>query len=649
MRMNMAKHLAVSVIIAALLALPSPGARAQISTVSMDFSGVELPVFIKFISELTGRNFVIDSNVRGKVTVLSPQKVSVEEAYRVFESVLQVYGFMAVPAGEVTKIVPAKEGPTTGLPAAWNSSWAGNDTVLTQIIPLKYVQSEGVLPMLAPMVSKSGLITAYPPSDTLIVTDTRSNIDRILTIIRAIDVQESEADVVFLPLEYASASKTADQVTKIMTVGTPVDGKAPAVKLGIVPDERMNALIVYGEVHDVERVRRMVAELDKPTPKEKGNIRVHKLMHADAEELAAVLSGLVGKAPEQGESGTDTPAQAVISKGASIIPDTPTNSLVIISSPEDYDQLSAIIEELDVPRKQVLVEALIMEVSSDNSLQFGTQFNGGFSSSLGDESGLVGGFLNPSQLGTSLFNPVAPGFGLGAAAVPVTINGLTFSNLDALITFGKSQSSFNIISTPQVMTLDNQEASIVVAENRPFQTSESIGKNADDLTVQQFTYRDVGTTLRITPQINTGGIVKLQIYQEFSEIDSAATGSTGVLLPVTRKRTTETTVLVKEGQTVVLSGLIGKTSTDSISRVPGLSDIPLLGWLFKTKTKSERKTNLLIFISPHIVGEPKDAEDIYGAKMREFENIQFDQAERVKPLIKPLAATVRKTEPGNAP
>ena len=613
-----------------------PDARA----INMDFDGVDIHVFIKFISELTGRNFVVDEKVRGKVTVLSPGSISVDEAYEVFESVLQVYGFLAVPAGEVTKILPLRESPVSGLPTVVSRRpGAEGDGYVTQVIQLDFVQVEDVLRILTPMVSKAGLITAYPPSDLLIITDAGGNIQRLLRIIEAIDVKDTEAQVAVLPLQHASAEKIAAKLSRIMEITIQQDkGSSRQPRINIEHDERMNALIVFGGPRDIERVRELVAELDVAAPREQGNIRVHRLEHADATELAAVLNGLVGQRPSPdgggGEEGRQIEVEAVISEDVGIIPDKATNSLVITSGPEDYAELARIIEALDRPRKQVLVEALIMEISSDQTVQLGTQFQGGFSTTIGPDGGLIGGFTNPLGTGTNLLTPGGtPGFGVGAASVPVTINGVTFTNLDALITFGKNNSEFNIISTPQVMTLDNEEATIIVAENRPFQTAENVGRNVDDFTVNQFTYRDVGTTLRITPQINEGRRVKLKIFQEVSEIDPAATAATSALLPVTRKRTTETTVLVQESQTVVLSGLIGKTSSRSVSKVPGLGDIPVLGWLFKVKNESERKTNLLIFIRPKIVSDPEQAEEIYLDKFKQLERYQFQSDEPIPPML----------------
>lgn len=609
--------------------------------ISMDFNGVDIQVFVKFISELTGRNFVMDDKVRGRVTVVSPRRISVDEAYKVFESVLAVYGFMAVPAGQVTKILPIRESPTTGLETFTIPRLDRyGDSFVTQLIQLEHVRVEDVLKMLAPMVSRSGLITAYAPSSMLIVTDSESNLRRLLTIVRAIDVRGTEGTVAVIPLEYASAEKTASSLAKFWESSVREQGKTAQASLNIVPDERMNALIAYGEARDIERLRSIVAQIDRPSPKGQGNVRVYKLEHADATELADVLNGLVGKTTGAAAAGGQAPKETgvvtpVISSGVTILPDKATNSLVITAGADDFAQIEDLLRALDTPRKQVLVEALIMEVSSTESLEFGTKLQGAVDVGIGGRDGVVGGFANPPGLSESVLNPGTV-FGIGAAAIPVTINGVTYTNLNALIAAGKTNSEFNIISTPQVMTLDNQEAAITVAENRPFQTSQTSTLEATDNIITQYTYRDVGTILKLTPQINEGGMIKLKIFQEFSEVDQASTSD--ATLPVTRKRTTETTVVIREGQTVVLSGLIGKSATSNSNRVPLLGDIPLLGWLFRYDTREERKTNLLVFITPRVVDSPEKAQNLYISKIKEFERIQFDADDRILPVIMPLVS-----------
>lgn len=626
-------------------ALAQGGAPAQDrQNISMDFNGVDIQVFVKFISELTGRNFVMDDKVRGRVTVVSPRRISVDEAYKVFESVLSVYGFMAVPAGNVTKILPIRESPTTGIETylAPRPDRYG-DSYVTQIIQLEHVRTEDVLKMLAPMVSRSGLITAYPPSSILIVTDAESNIRRLLTIVRAIDVRGTEGTVAVIPLEYASAEKTAASLAKFWERGPRAQGQPPEASLSIVPDERMNALIAYGEARDIDRLRSIVAQIDQPAPRDLGNVRVYKLEHADATELADVLNGLVGKQAGAAAAEGQPPkapgrVQPIISAGVTILPDKATNSLVVTAGADDFAQIESLLQALDTPRKQVLVEALIMEVSSDAAFELGTQFQGVFGFNLGEREAGAGGYIgppfNPLTAGSAAIVPPGATFSVGALAEDISIGDFDIPSLKAFIAASRTDDKFNIISTPQVMTLDNQEAAITVAENRPFQTSQTATLDSENI-ITQFSYRDVGTILKLTPQINEGGVIKLKIFQEFSEVTSPE-GAVTNTLPVTRKRTTETTVVVRQGQTIVLSGLIGKSSNSSVSKVPLLGDIPLLGWLFRYQSESERKTNLIVFITPRIVSNPREAQDLYIAKLKEFERIQFDKDDRVMPMVMPL-------------
>jgi len=651
---NLKKNVALLVIwflLAGLALQAAPGtARAQQNgqTISMDFDKVDIRVFIKFISELTGKNFVIDDRIRGRVTILSPRRISAEEAYRVFESVLEVNDFIAVPSGEVTKIVLAKGAKTMALSTSEAKGKAGqpSDTMVTQIIPLTFASSTEVKKLLAPMVSPNGLLTDYPASDTMIVTDYLSNINRLQKIIEAIDVKDKDKNLRIITLNYASASKLAKNLTQIFQSKIETEGAAPKGTAGratkafaIVPDDRINALVIVADAAQIEQIETLVAELDQPAPKEQGNIKVYYLENAEAEEMEKTLMSLVGK-KVAGAAGKDgQQKEAIIAEGTKIVADKATNSLVINADPGDFQTLENIISQLDIPRKQVFVEALIMEVSADASINYGVNWTIGANvSSIGADGGLVYGASNPNTAGISPFDSSSfAGMAVGIASFPVEIAGVTYQNLSSLVAAGKTDSSFNIISSPQLLTLDNKEASVVVAENRPYLVSSATGQNVNDRTVEQYEYRDVGTELKVTPQISEGGTIRMKLYQQTDRVDSAASEATGVTRPVTRKRTTETTVVVKDGQTMVISGLIGKTSSDSTSKVPGLGDIPILGWLFKYHSESENKTNLLVFLTPRIVAHPREADEIYHEKIKQLEMAQYGVDDRILPLVKPMA------------
>ena len=598
-------------------------------TISMDFDQVDIKVFIKFISELTGKNFVIDDKVRGKVTVLSPSKISVEEAYKVFESVLEVHGFTTVPAGKVIKVVPSVEARQKSVELRRAPTFVPrpDDRIITQILPLLYANAQEVRKLLAPLVSKQGVVIAYDPTDILIITDFQSNIQRLLNIVEEIDVEFLEADITVLTLEYASAEKLAEKVTRLMESKIKrVKGRRAEPPLKILAYERINMLIVLADRQNTQMIRALVKRLDQPTPKGAGNIQVIYLENAEAEELAKVLTGLPTKPQAKG-------AQPVISTDVKIVADKATNSLVITAKPEEFQILEPIIQKLDIPRKQVYVEALIMEVTASLTVSVGVDWTVADQTNLplSAEDGVAFGSSRTS--GASVVDQAGnlalpSGLAAGVVSFPVTIGGITFSNLAALITAAQTDNDFNIISTPQLMTLDNEEATVVVAENIPFSTRVDQGTAVTDRAIQSLEYRDVGVTLKVTPQINEKRFVKLKIFEEISRVVSETTQislTEVVLAPTTRKRTAETNVQVRDGQTVVIAGLVGEDVDISVTKVPCLGDIPLLGWLFKSESRDTRRTNLLIFLTPYIVATPEEADRLYQRKSTFMEDLREGQ------------------------
>jgi general secretion pathway protein D len=595
-------------------------------TISMDFDQVDIKVFIKFISELTGKNFVIDDKVRGKVTVLSPSKISVDEAYKVFESVLEVNGYTTVPAGKVIKVVPSVEARQKSVELRRAPLFVPrpDDRIITQIVPLLYADAQEVRKLLAPLVSKQGVVIAYDPTDTLIITDFQSNIQRLLHIVEEIDVEFQDATISVIPLEYASSESLATTISGLLeTRQKQIKGRRAGPPLKVLSYDRINMLIVLADRQNTQMIQALVKTLDQPTPKGAGNIQVVYLENAQAEDLAKVLTGLPAKAPAKGE-------QPVISTEVKIVADKATNSLVITAKPEEYNVLQPIIQQLDIPRKQVYVEALIMEVTASLQISVGVDWSaaGKTDLPLGANDGVAFGGSRTS--GVSVFDQAGnlalpAGLTAGVVSFPITIGGITFTNLATLITAAQTDNDFNIISTPQLMTLDNQEASVVVAENIPFSTRVDEGTAVTDRAIQSFEYRDVGVTLKVTPQINEKRLVKLKIFEEISRVVSETTQISPtqvVLAPTTRKRTAETNVQVKDGQTVVIAGLVGDNVTLSTTKVPCLGDIPIVGWLFKSETRNTERTNLLIFLTPYIVTTHQEAEQMYLKKSKLMEKVK---------------------------
>ena len=612
--------------------------KAEEKYITMDFDQVDIKVFIKFISEITGKNFVVDDKVKGKVTVLSPSQINVHEAYKVFESVLEVNGLTAVPSGDVTKIVPSVSARQKNIETRLTLGKVNRpgDTFVTQIIPLQHAAAAEIRKIMMPMVSKEGILVAYDITDTLILTDYFSNIQRLLKIVNELDIPLEDARITVIRLKHADATEISTQVGKLVQPVKKAGKQSAVVK--VIADTRLNALIVLAENKEMAQIIRLLDNLDRPTPKGKNTIHVVHLDNADAEELSKVLTGLAGKGATKGKD-------PIISKEVKIVADKATNSLVITAEPDEFEALQEVLGGLDQPRKQVYVEAAIMEVTADDSFDFGVAWQGGGKTGASGDETLIMGAANTSPVSVAtdagipstsingLSATAGDTFSFGVLSLPFTYNGVNYFGLGAFLQASQTDSNVNVISTPQLMTLENEEAKVVIAENRPYQTSQSQNDSGTDYS--NYEYKDVGVTLKVTPQINDRGSVKMKIYQQTSRVDSQATG-TSTLTPVTRKREAETTVEVADGQTVVIAGLIEDSTTDSVSKVPGLGDIPLLGWLFKTNSKSLSKKNMFIFITPHVVNSPQDSHQLFLDKMKLIESVRYNTQGRIEPINKPM-------------
>lgn len=584
--------------------------------VTIDFDNVDISLFVKFISELTGKNFVIDKAVKGKVTIISPTKITVEEAYRVFESVLEVHGYTTVPAGKIIKIVPAVAARGKDIETRLREeAITPEDKVVTQLVPLRYADPDELKKLFAPLISKSSVIVSYPPTGMLIVTDVQSNIRRLLSIIEAIDVPGIGEEVSVIPLEYATASVMAKSLNEVFQRKTarPRKGAVGQPVIKIVPDDRTNVLIVLASEDDTTRIGQLIALLDKETPRGEGDIHVYYLQNANAEDLAKVLMAIPtqeAKAPKKGEA-------PVISKEVQIVPDKATNALVITAKKDDFLVLENVIEKLDIARRMVYIEALLMEVSVDKDFRLGVQWE--VAETVGSHEGRDVAAFGASLAGDVL-TPLGTGFSLGVLGEAINIGGIEFPSIAAVIKAVETDTDINILSTPQIMTTDNEEAEIVVAKNIPFQTRvETGGEGTIGREFATFEYRDVGVTLNITPQVSQERFVRLKISQEVSQVieEESALG-----LPTTLKRVAKTTVIVKDTHTVVIGGLIDRTLTEGTTKTPCLGNIPGLGWLFKAVAKRDDRTNLYFFLTPHIVANPQEAKALYQQKKEEIDRIK---------------------------
>ncbi len=643
---------------------------------TIDFEDVDINLFIKYISELTGKNFIIDKAVRGNVTIVSPTKISVDEAYKVFESVLEVQGFTTVPAGPITKIVPSADARSKSVATGFRKDTGEiTDQIVTQLIPLKYADPEELKKLFTPLVSKNSVVISYPATNLLIVTDVLSNINRLLQIIKEIDVEENVSEIAVITLYNATATEVAQTLDTIFEGSTtrrsatttrtrrraassqaqPEEIGGPALgEVKIIADERTNSLIIIASAYDTEKVRSLVAILDKEIPRGSGNINVYYLQHANAEELTAVLTALPRTAP-------DKPAEAgkapVISKEVQIVADKATNSLVITADKADFAVLEDVITKLDIPRRMVYLEALIMEVNAEKDFEVGVEWVGAFEQSFfGDDQGVVfGGYRSSDQSVLPSFeDPSLPkGFSMGMISEFIEINGQLFPSLTAILNAYKDDSDVHIISTPQILTTDNEEAEISVGENVPYITSKQENTTGNDFS--NYEYKDVGVTLKITPQINQQDIVKLQVYVEVIKLKNEAV-ALATNTPTTFKRTAQTTVIVQDKNTLVLGGIIGDDIQDRVNKIPILGDIPLLGYLFKTQSQTVDRVNLYIFLTPRIIRNPTEALAVTKEKresaaaeqeLKEEWNERFRFKEDTEEVLRTRhrPPTLRNTEP----
>lgn len=596
--------------------------------VSIDFNNVDINVFIKFISELSGRNFVIDQRVRGNVTIISPSKISVDEAYQVFLSVLEVHGFATVETGQLTKIIPAPEARTRSIETRMATQAETNsDQIVTQLIPLRFADPEEVKRLFTPMVSKNSVILSYAPTNTLMITDHHSNITRLMKILQTIDIPGVGREITVFPIQNADAGRLVGLLETIFKTTQPPQAQgAPMVAdrtAAFVADERTNSIIMVASEDNTNRIRSMIQNLDQETPKGKERVHVYYLEYAVAEEVVAVLRDL----PSSSRPGTSGAREApLVSETVSITADRATNSLIITADRDDYAILMDVIRQIDIPRAMVYIEALLIEVNTNKRFELGTEWQVGDSISLNrDREGVAGaGFRGtdpPFQFsvgpGGTLIPALPPGFSVGVFGEAVNISGISFPSIAAIVSAYQRDRDVNILSTPQLLTTDNQEASIMVGRSVPFQTASSTTNNE---TFNSFEYRDVGKSLRITPQINKDRMVRLLISLEVSALES-----TTDFRPTTLKRNVDTTIMVKDGNTVVIGGLIDDTFAQTEEKVPCLGDLPGLGWLFKTRARENEKSNLYVFITPKVIQNPDEATVVSQTKKEQIDELAETQ------------------------
>ncbi len=593
---------------------------AQAEQITLNLNNADIEALIKTVSEHTGKNFVIDPRVKGKVTVISAHPMDRDEFYQVFLSILEVHGFSTIPSGNLIKIVPDVKAKQSGIPTVSGLNQLPGDQVVTRIIQVKNVTATQLVPILRPLIPQEGHLAAYPNTNVLIISDRRQNVDRLLKIIERID-QVSDSSIEVVTLQHASAA----EVVRILNgLQDPATKGASANTVKLVADERTNSVLISGDPTSRLRSKVLIQHLDTPFDNA-GNAQVIYLKYANAKDLVSVLTGVsesMDKSKQAGGKGAGKPDIPI-----NIQADEASNALIITAPPDQYRSLEAIIRKLDIRRAQVLVEAIIAEVSYDKVKKLGVQW---IVDGTPDGSGPVGVINLGSPSITSIASAIktSSAVSLGSGTL---IGGGKFDsssvNFAALIQALESDTSSNILSTPSLMTLDNQEAEIVIGQNVPFVTGSytSTGGTSSSVNPFQTVQReDVGLSLKVKPQINEGNAIKLEIEQEVSSIDDSATASD----IVTKKRTIKTVVMVEDGNTIVLGGLIDENLRQTEEKVPILGSIPLLGTLFRANSTTKEKQSLMVFLRPVILRDAATSTQIASSKYNFFRAQQIDMKQQ---------------------
>lgn len=623
---------------------------------SFDFPNVDITDIIKAISELTGKNFIIDSTVRGKITIIAPSKITVAEAYKAFLSSLAINGFTIVPSGGFLKIRNARSAQRDGIDIYSGSYYPNADQMITKVVHLKHISAETLKQQLGRLLNSSyGEIEAYPQTNSMIISDFGSSIDRIMKIINQLDVPGFEEQLEVVGIKYAKAKDISDLIDKIVNkgqkpaatggfnAGVPrfsTGGSSSAGKSGgaasflVFPDDRTNSLIIVGNRPGIARVKRLIGQLDfKVSAENQGGVYVYYVKHGNAEDIAKTLSEVAKDsapkaAPQASGFGFQPQGQAAVREGVfggevTIKSDKNTNSLVVSASKQDYEKVLTILNKLDIPRDQVFVEAIIMEMNMTDGMESGgglVKFNktgqkAGFASNAAD----VEAVLNPlSGAGSAIL-----GFSTGSITVPKDVtnpNGGTIQVPDLLgyLKFVKQFGKTNILSTPQVIATDAQPASIEVGDKVVVRTVFTPGTNGSPGTSTP-EFDNASIKLEIKPFISpTSDSIRMEFKQTIKQLSNVSVPSnlTGTVQPLA-ERNINTNVILNSGDTAVIGGLMKDENTEKVVKVPILGDLPILGWFFKRKESSKTKVNMLVFLSPKIIRNRADTQQLLSNKTTE--------------------------------
>ncbi len=591
--------------------------------ISVNFDNVEVRTVLKTIGEITGINFIPHESIAGTITVMSPTPIRLGEIYPFLQSVLEVHGYATIEMDNAVKVVPKAEAAKSHTLVRIGADPAQipqTDGIVRQIIPLKYTDAAEISEIITPILSPGAQISTYPRTNSLMITDTSANIHHIAEVIQKLDVEGSREKVLVYPLTHASAQVMSEQILRILDktkAAGPLPGRPqalpPAAGNGprVLPDDRLNSLIVIATEQDAETIAGLVRQLDIERPLGTDRLHVVYLKNADANEVSRSLERAVATMRLAGAVPPTAPQ-------IQITPDASTNALVIVAPPSDFELLSQIVEKLDIVREQVLVEMLILEISQESLLNLGVDW-----ATLDNPSATSVRGFGMTNLGprVDFLSGTAEGLSVGAwKAVGGTVK------IGAIVQAMQKQTGVNILSTPHILASNHRKAKIIVGENRAFVTQSRITETTDPVTptvIKTFEYKDVGVILDITPHVSQGGMIRLEIKSEFTKLLEDVT-SASLDTPTTAKRTAQTVVTMGSGATVVIGGLIRDDMVKNVKKVPLLGDIPLLGLLFQSQSHHTQKTNLLLFITPRVLSSQEALQEMTDQKQQQMDEARED-------------------------
>lgn len=548
---------------------------------TLNLNDADIRAFISTVSEMTGKNFIIDPRVKGRVTVVFSTPTTPENIYEIFLSVLKVHGYSTVPSGDAVKIIPSAGAKQDNIPTILEEDFSKSEKTLTQVVQVNHADATQLATILRPLLPQHAHMAAHASSNTLVIVDTASNVNRIVNIIRRID-QANNFGVEIIKLKYAQADTLVQTLNKLVDKKQ-LKSKQAGQAQSVSADKRTNSLILNGDPSWRANIKKIVSQLDQPV-KNEGNTEVIYLKYANAKELSGVLRGVGDKMIKSSDGKSKKQSSSVL---FDIQADESTNALVLTAPPVLMQSLKSVIEKLDIRREQVHIEAIIVEVADDKSMDLGVEWRTSAT--------------NDGYHATSYFPDSGASAGLSIGGSGLSLGFYSSGDLRAVLKTFAQDTDANILSTPSLVTLDNEEASIIVGENVPFVTGQYTNSDAASATnpFQTIEREDVGIKLTVTPHINEGETIELKIEQEVSDVDESTKDSEAGI--TTKKRNIKTTVLVDNGEVIVLGGLMSNDLSETNQKIPLLGDIPILGYLFSRKSTVYNKKNLMVFLRPRIL------------------------------------------------